>query len=143
MATSLAGRRREVLEPHTWHASRRSLAGTGLSILLCSPGIGFLPVIGPVLALVAAVTGLLTLFSFQVLLSGPCPFCESGQTIVLPMDGISWRRVRERRTRRVVGADCAVCANRMIVRVDDRVALPAPRPVLPVRRRSGQPWRHE
>lgn len=100
-----------MLEPQTWHASRRSLAGTGLWILLCSPGIGSLPVIGPMLALVAAVSGLLSLFSFQVLLSGPCPFCESGQTVLLSMDGVRWRQVRERCTRRVVFADCTVCAN--------------------------------
>lgn len=125
-------RRRELL-PQAWHESRRSLAGTGLQLLLCSPGIVFLPVIGLALAFVVAVTGLLLLVSFQVLLSGPCPFCESTQTIVVPMDGISWRQLRERRTGRVVGADCTVCASRMIVQIDRRMAIPAPRVVASVR----------
>ena len=89
--------------------------------------------IGPVLALVLALTGLLSLFSFQVMLSGPCPFCESGQTIVVPMEGISWRQLRERRTGRMVGADCTECASRMIVQIDRRVAIPAPRVVASVR----------
>ncbi|MBM4245260.1 MAG: hypothetical protein FJ148_15850 [Deltaproteobacteria bacterium] len=124
--------RRNELLPQDWHESRRSLAGTGLQLLLCSPGIAFVPVIGLPLALVVALAGLVTLVSFQVLLSGPCPFCASGQTIVVPMDGISWRQVRERRTGRVVGADCTVCGNRMIVQVDRRAAVAAPRVVVRV-----------
>lgn len=125
--------RRHELLPQEWHASRRSLAGKGLQLLLCSPGMVFVPVIGLPLALVVAVAGLVALVSFQVLLSGPCPFCASGQTIVVPMEGISWRQVRARRTGRVVGADCAVCANRMIVQIDRRAAVAAPRVVVPLR----------
>lgn len=109
------------------------MAATGLQLLMCAPGIAFLPVIGPPLALVVALAGLASMVSFQVLLSGACPFCESGQAIVLPMEGIRRRQLRERRTGRVLGADCTVCANRMIVQVDARVAIAAPQVVVMVK----------
>jgi len=106
-------------------------------MILCSPGVAFLPVVGPVLALVVAGAGLLALFSFQVLMWGPCPFCESSQTVLVPAAGLTWRQIRAGSTRRVFGADCTVCANRIIVRVDDRVAIPAPRVVAAAVNRPG------
>lgn len=95
-------------------------------MILCSPGLAFLPMLGVVLFVATAGAGITLLFSFAVWMSGPCPFCEALQTVSVPMEGLSWRRVKRGSTRRVFGADCVVCKNRMIVRVDDKVAIPAP-----------------
>lgn len=102
-------------------------------VILCSPGMAFLPIVGVVLALVTVCAGIAQLFSFAVWMSGACPFCEALQTVSVPMEELSWRRVQRRSTNRVFGVDCVVCKNRMIVRVDDRVAIPAPRVVTATR----------
>ena len=114
------------LQLSTWKVRRSSTVGTGILLVLGSPGFATLPVVGIPLALGALVCGLGLLFSFTVAMSGRCPYCEVTQTVGVPTDGLSWRRIKKRRTGRVFGADCVVCRNRMIVRVDDRVALPAP-----------------
>jgi len=110
-------------EPPTWTPRRRYLGGTGLRLLLCSPGIAFIPVVGPVLALIVFFAGLAGLFSFQVFFSGACPFCEVTQVVPAP-HGVRWGQIRRAATGVVFGADCVVCRNRMIVRIDDRVAIP-------------------
>ncbi len=118
----------------TWTPYRRSLGGKGLLLFLATPGIALIPAVGPFLAIGTAVTSVVALFSFEILVKGACPFCGVGQATVLPAGGPSWSRVRARRTGVVFGHTCGVCRNRMIVRLDDRVALPAPRVVAGYRR---------
>lgn len=113
----------------SWAPRRRYLGGAGLLLILGAPGFAFFPAVGVFLAFGALLVGLAALFSFQVTVSGACPFCDVVQTVVAPVDGLSWRQIRERRTNRVFGVTCSVCRNRVIVRLDDRVALPAPKAV--------------
>ena len=133
---SLIRRGGPVLEPTSWRVGRKSLAGTGLLTILASPGIALLvPPIGIFLAPVAFLLGIRLIFQSAVWMSGPCPFCHAVQTVWVPMEGLSWGRVRRRSSGRVFGADCAVCRNRIIMRLDDRVAVPAPR-VIALRKSS-------
>lgn len=114
------------LQLSTWKVTCSSTAGTGILLVLGSPGFATLPVLGIPLALGAFVCGLGLLFSFTVSMCGACPFCHATQTFGVPTEGLTWRRIKKGRTGRVFGADCAVCRNRMIIRIDDRVAIPAP-----------------
>ena len=95
-------------------------------LVLGAPGVALLPVVGLFLALGAFFVGLGLFFKFAVWMSGPCPFCDSVQFVWVPADGLSWGQIRRGRSGRVFGADCVVCRNRIILRVDDRVAVPAP-----------------
>jgi len=99
-------------------------------MILASPGIALLvPPVGIFLGLGTLLIGLVLLFKFAVWMSGPCPFCHAVQAVWIPMEGLSWRRIRRRSSGRVFGTDCLVCKNRMILRVDDQLAIPAPRMV--------------
>jgi len=95
-------------------------------MILASPGIVFVPMIGVFLAIGAFLVGIGLLFQFAVWMSGPCPCCHAVQTVWVPTEACRWRRVRRRSTGYVSGADCVVCRNRMIIRIDDRIAIPAP-----------------
>ncbi len=121
-------RRGPALEPSAWRVGRKSLAGTGFLAILASPGIALLvPPVGIFLALLALFVGIGLIFRSAVWISDPCPFCHAVQTVWVPMEGLSRRQVRRQSSGRVFGADCIVCRNRMIVRMHDRMAIPAPR----------------
>lgn len=113
-----------------WTVHRRSAAGQGLRFLLSAVGFACVPMIGPLLAIGVVLLGIGLLFSSFVSISGPCPYCGVRQAAPLPaVDARGWRDLRTGSTTWVVGIDCAICANRMIVRTDDRVAIPVPKVV--------------